>query len=58
MQRRKITVDGYGTLDATVGRSGPSAGRVYVPKEWIGRPVLVVLLSDLDKPLSTPSSEK
>lgn len=43
MQRRKITIDGYGAIDAKVGKSGPSAGRVYVPKEWIGGDVLVVL---------------
>ena len=43
MQRRKITVDGYGTIDASVGRANVHSGRVYVPKEWVGGKVLVIL---------------
>ena len=49
MKSRKITVEGFGTVDAVAGPGGNSA-RVYVPKEWAGRPVLVVLLTDPGEP--------
>jgi len=56
MKRRKVTIEGYGTVDAKAGPGGHS-GRVYVPTAWIGRQVLVVLLSDLDEPLPEPKTE-
>lgn len=39
----KVEVQGYQILEKKVKLSGTS-GRVYVPKEWVGRRVKVVLL--------------
>jgi len=42
-ERMKIEVQAYQVVEKTVKASGNS-GRVYVPKEWVGKKVKVFLL--------------
>jgi putative transposon-encoded protein len=51
-QEMQVTVRAYQILEKTVKESGNS-GRVYVPKEWVGRKVKVMLL----EPLSSDEKE-
>lgn len=39
----KIQLTGYEMLEKTVNKSGNS-GRVYVPVEWIGKKVKIILV--------------
>lgn len=50
MQPRTITHEYYALLEKTVGKAGAegSSGRVYVPPEWIGKKVLILLVEDLE----------
>ena len=43
MKETKIALKGFEMLEKQVNKSGNS-GRVYVPVEWIGKRVKVVLL--------------
>ena len=43
MKETKIQLTGFEMLEKQVNKSGNS-GRVYVPVEWIGKRVKVVLL--------------
>jgi len=43
MKETKIEVNGYEMLEKQVNQSGNS-GRVYVPVEWIGKRVKIILL--------------
>lgn len=43
MKETKIQLSGFEMLEKQVNKSGNS-GRVYVPVEWIGKRVKVVLL--------------
>jgi putative transposon-encoded protein len=43
MKETKIQMTGFEMLEKQVNKSGNS-GRVYVPVEWIGKRVKVVLL--------------
>lgn len=44
-EQMKVEVQGYQILDKKVKGSGKgTSGRVYLPKEWIGRHVKVILL--------------
>ena len=43
MKETKIQLNGFEMLEKQVNKSGNS-GRVYVPVEWIGKRVKVVLL--------------
>ena len=43
MKETNIKLNGYEMLEKQVNKSGNS-GRVYVPVEWIGKRVKVVLL--------------
>ena len=43
MVKTKIQLIGYEMLEKQVNRSGNS-GRVYVPIEWIGKKVKIILL--------------
>jgi len=43
MKETKIQMSGFEMLEKQVNKSGNS-GRVYVPVEWIGKRVKVVLL--------------
>lgn len=43
MKETKIEVNGYEMLEKQVNQSGNS-GRVYVPVEWIGKKVKIILL--------------
>lgn len=43
----KYEVDGYEAIEKTVAESGNS-GRVYAPKEWIGKKVKLILLEPLE----------
>lgn len=42
-QQMKVEVQAYQVLEKAV-RSAGSSGRVYVPKEWVGKKVKVFLL--------------
>ena len=43
MKETKIEVNGYEMLEKQVNQRGNS-GRVYVPVEWIGKRVKIILL--------------
>jgi len=43
MKETKIQLSGFEMLEKQVNKSGNS-GRVYVPVEWIGKRVKVILL--------------
>ena len=42
-KQTKIQLTGYEMLEKQVNKSGNS-GRVYVPTEWIGKKVKIILL--------------
>ena len=42
-KKAKIELTGYEMLEKQVNKSGNS-GRVYVPVEWIGKKVKIILL--------------
>lgn len=44
----KFSVFGVDYLKKTVGEGGTS-GRIYVPREWIGKEVVVILKSEGDE---------
>ncbi len=44
----KIELEGYSTTEKTVKAAGTS-GRVYLPKEWVGKRVQIILLEPLEK---------
>ncbi len=44
----EIKTEGYAVIDKTVKASGNS-GSIYVPKEWQGKTVRVILLDSLDE---------
>ncbi len=43
MKKTKIQLTGFEMLEKTVNKSGNS-GRVYVPTEWIGKKVKIILV--------------
>ena len=43
MRETKIELTGFEMLEKTVNKSGNS-GRVYVPVEWVGKKVKIVLV--------------
>lgn len=43
MKETKIQVSGFEMLEKQVNKSGNS-GRVYVPIEWVGKNVKIILL--------------
>ncbi len=43
MKQTRIQLTGYEMLEKKVNKSGNS-GRVYVPIEWIGKKVKIILL--------------
>ena len=43
MKKTKIQLTGYEMLEKRVNKSGNS-GRVYVPIEWIGKKVKIILV--------------
>ena len=44
--KMKIEVQAYQVLDKLVKASGNS-GRIYVPKEWVGKRVKILLLDQI-----------
>jgi len=44
----EVKLNAYQMLEKTVSYAGTS-GRVYVPKNWIGKRVNIVLLEPLEK---------
>jgi putative transposon-encoded protein len=48
MKEMEITTSAYEVIEKTVKSSGNS-GRVYVPKDWIGKRVKVLLVEPLKK---------
>ena len=51
MESRELKTTYYALLDKTVGRGGVagSSGRVYVPPNWIGKRVLILLQEPFEK---------
>ena len=47
MKEMEITTKAYEVLEKTVKSSGNS-GRIYVPKDWIGKKVKVLLIEPLE----------
>ncbi len=47
MIRMEIKTEGYEIINKTVKASGNS-GSIYVPKEWIGKKVQVILSESLE----------
>lgn len=43
----KITLDAYQVIEKVVSVGGNS-GRVYAPREWIGKRVKIVLIEPID----------
>lgn len=43
MKKAKIQLSGFEMLEKTVHKSGNS-GRVYVPIDWIGKTVKIILI--------------
>jgi putative transposon-encoded protein len=43
LKQTKIQIEGYEMLEKQVNKSGNS-GRVYVPIEWVGKRVKIILL--------------
>lgn len=41
-----ITVNAEDNIIKDVGKGNERAGNIYVPKEWIGKKVMIVLLPD------------
>jgi len=47
MKETQIQLTGYEMLEKKVSKSGNS-GRVYIPTEWIGKKVKIILLEDIE----------
>lgn len=47
MEKMRIEVEGYEAIEKTVKPAGNS-GRIYVPKDWEGKRVKIVLLEKVD----------
>lgn len=45
-EQMKVEVHAYQVIEKTVKASGNS-GRVYVPKEWVGKKVKILLLEPI-----------
>ena len=45
---QSLTFEGYAFIEKEVKNSGDS-GRVFVPKTWAGKKVIVILTESLDK---------
>lgn len=41
-----ITVNALDSVIKEVGKANDRAGNVYLPKEWIGKRVMVVMMAD------------
>lgn len=48
MKAMEIRTEGYATLDKDV-KSGSTSGRIFVPKEWMGKRVRVILVEPLEE---------
>jgi len=46
MDKMRVEIQAYQVIEKTVKASGNS-GRVYVPKEWVGKKVKVFLLEPI-----------
>jgi hypothetical protein len=44
----EIKVEAYEVIEKTVARGTNTTGRVYLPKEWIGKRVKVFLMESLE----------
>lgn len=43
MKPFSITLEGYGLEEKVVGKTSAKAGNVYLPADWIGKTVRIVL---------------
>ena len=48
MEKMEVTTIAYEAIEKTVKQSGNS-GRVYVPKDWIGKKVKVLLVDPIEE---------
>jgi hypothetical protein len=58
MQPTQYAATGYGSVERIVG-DAKNSGRIHVPKNWIGKRALVILLEPITDPSVPlpPSSE-
>jgi len=42
----KVEVQAYQVIEKTVSKGAETSGRVYVPKEWIGKTVKIFLMDE------------
>ena len=49
MEKRTLTVDFYEMVDKKDVKDGVTSGRVFVPKSWIGKRVMVLLLDPVEE---------
>jgi len=47
MEKKTTTLEGYSIIEKRVAVD-TNSGRIYVPKSWIGKRVVVVLLEDVE----------
>lgn len=56
-EQMKVEVQAYQVIEKTVKPSGNS-GRVYVPKEWVGKKVKIFLLEQVaNSPTDSPTAK-
>jgi len=48
MSEFEITIKGYSMVDRDV-KSGQTTGRLFVPKEWVGKRVSIILKEPLEE---------
>jgi len=44
----RVEITAYQTIEKVVREGTKTSGRVYVPKEWIGKTVKIFLMEDAD----------
>lgn len=44
--KKTFTVEGFNYLEKEVTRQSDSAGKIYLPAEWTGKKVAVILLEE------------
>jgi hypothetical protein len=49
MPEFSVTATAYGVEEKVPAKSGPRASHVYLPIEWIGKKVMILLLEPLDE---------
>jgi len=48
MTKCEINTTGYAFIEKTVTVSNNTSGKIYVPRKWVGKKVLIILKEPLD----------